>query len=84
MGVGGGSIFLIYFILLGQYKFSHKISHFYLAYLEPQAFGGFVILVIVQGGKQSQLLVCWTWLGLEFDENWTIFAFYFVFAIIFE
>ena len=26
------------------------------------------MVVIVTGGKQSQLLVFWTWLGLEFDN----------------
>ena len=37
--------------------------------------GGVVIVVIigivvmVTGGKQSKLLVFWTWLGLEFDNN---------------
>ena len=28
-----------------------------------------IVIVIVTGGKQSQLLVFWTWLGLEFDKN---------------
>ena len=27
-----------------------------------------IVLVIVTGGKQSQFLVLWTWLGLEFDN----------------
>ena len=39
--------------------------------LEVHFFGEIVILVIVivTGEKQSQLLVFWTWLGLEFDNN---------------
>ena len=43
-----------------------------LACLELQDFGGVVIvivIVIVTRGKQSQLLVFWTWLGLEFDNK---------------
>ena len=28
-----------------------------------------IVIVIVTGQKQSQLLVFWTWLGLEFDKN---------------
>ena len=40
---------------------SPKINLSILACLELQ--------VIVTGGKQSQLLVFWTWLGLEFDKS---------------
>ena len=42
-----------------------------LACLELQDFGG-VVIVIVTRGKQSQLLVFWTWLGLEFDKTLTL------------
>ena len=28
-----------------------------------------IVVVIVTEGKQSQLLVFWTWLGLEFDNT---------------
>ena len=28
-----------------------------------------MIVLIVTGGKHSQLLVFWTWLGLEFDNS---------------
>ena len=38
-----------------------------LACLELQDFGEVVILVT--GAKQSQLLVFWTWLGLEVDKR---------------
>jgi hypothetical protein len=27
-----------------------------------------ILIVIVTVGKQSQILVFWTWLGLEFDK----------------
>ena len=70
-GVGTPIVFTIFHFIRPIYVSTQ--NSMLLACLELQDFGGVVIvivivIVIVTRGKQSQLLVFWTLLGLEFDN----------------